>query len=279
MAFDKSNGRFVELKSPGKDVLHKMYVEDGLSVEEIMRRLDKSHKVVSRWMKEEGIPIRRMGAWKRKDFDPEMVRRMYEDEKMTMPEIWAALGTCQGPIDRAIRLAGCPRRKGGVGPKYVPNRKSTFDKSGYVMIWSPTHPRKTQRGYVQEHRLVMEKHLGRYLEPHEVVHHLNDIKNDNRIENLQLLHSPSEHTLIHNLQESSARHLRSLPTPEIQAIYDSKSTVQMAKDFGTSPASVQRILHERRIQTRKGFSAITHQSVLSKSKPTGRQKSKPDDQE
>jgi hypothetical protein len=80
--------------------------------------------------------------------------------------------------------AGHPEWKGG----------RVINKDGYVGIYSPGHPtfHKTHK-YVLEHRLVMEKHLGRYLTKEEVVHHRNGVKDDNRIENLELFATNGEH--------------------------------------------------------------------------------------
>ena len=58
---------------------------------------------------------------------------------------------------------------------------------GYVLIYQPTHPHATKAGYVMEHRLVMERIVGRYLTPNEVVHHRNGQKGDNSDSNLELM--------------------------------------------------------------------------------------------
>lgn len=65
-------------------------------------------------------------------------------------------------------------------------------KDGYILVLVPGHPFKDRHGYMLEHRLVVETSLGRYLSKDEHIHHINGVKDDNRIENLQVM-SNSEH--------------------------------------------------------------------------------------
>lgn len=73
-----------------------------------------------------------------------------------------------------------------------------IDKNGYVLVYAPAHP-FNRRGYVYEHRLVMEKEINRILRPEEVVHHANGNPSDNRIENLFVFANNDEHIRYHRM--------------------------------------------------------------------------------
>lgn len=73
-----------------------------------------------------------------------------------------------------------------LGSRKVDKRK------GYIYVYAPYHPKAGSWGYVYEHRLVIEKSLGRYLETEEHVHHRNGKRWDNRLCNLEVL-SASDH--------------------------------------------------------------------------------------
>ncbi|MCX6575358.1 MAG: HNH endonuclease [Candidatus Aminicenantes bacterium] len=87
------------------------------------------------------------------------------------------------------------------GPK-GPNWKGGINHThlGYIERLCPNHPNANSLGYVSEHRLVMESHLGRTLLPTEVVHHINGIRDDNRIENLMLFSTRGDHAFHHMKQ-------------------------------------------------------------------------------
>jgi hypothetical protein len=85
---------------------------------------------------------------------------------------------------------------GPANPQWKGGRKVRRD--GYVLVIAPDgHPNPSDksrgRAYILEHRLIMEQHLGRYLEAHEVVHHIDENPNNNALSNLRLYASQSEH--------------------------------------------------------------------------------------
>lgn len=105
-----------------------------------------------------------------------------------------------GKVQYWLTKWGVNKRLAGFQPG-IPScrlKERKTDGFGYVLIYKPEHP-NASRGFVREHRLVMEDVLGRYLTKEEIVHHINNNPSDNRPENLEVA-SRADHTRDHRLE-------------------------------------------------------------------------------
>lgn len=121
---------------------------------------------------------------------------LYE-EGLSRNAIALQLGIAHTSVSRVLRKAGIEPEnrvlRGAEHGRWKGGRE--VDRDGYVRVTLPSsHPFASEmrnvRGQVFEHRLVMAEYLGRPLERRETVHHINGVRDDNRLENLQLRIGP-----------------------------------------------------------------------------------------
>lgn len=117
------------------------------------------------------------------------------ERQVSLQLIADTVGTSRHRVSEYLQRHGVERshvdQSGDQNPNWHGGR--LIDKQGYILIHCPAHPNRDRHGYMREHRLVMEKHLGRYLTRKEVVHHIDDNPQNNVIENLKLYGSNGKH--------------------------------------------------------------------------------------
>lgn len=164
---------------PVKEQLIELY-SNGLSMKEIGKELNMATGKVYKWFHIYKIETREWGS-------KSIIARSKISKSKTGVSVGKGRKFSKEHIDKLSRTHTV-----GIGRKEK-------NQKGYVRIYFPSHPKADKRGWILEHDLIMECNLGRWLDNNEVVHHINGIKDDNRLKNLQLM-TRSEHAKLHRLE-------------------------------------------------------------------------------
>jgi hypothetical protein len=163
-----------EQREISREGARKWWRETTLTPEEISRKHSDTMTACHKRWRENGVKL----YWTGKKFSEESRRKMSESHR-------GARHTQETRMK--ISLA----KRGKKNAAWRGGR--TVNSASYVYILKKNHPFANNKGYVFEHRLVVENMLGRYLEPKEHVHHCNKDKKDNRPENLMVFMSAKDH--------------------------------------------------------------------------------------
>lgn len=165
----------------------------GLSPQTIGRRLT-AMGVQLRGMAKSEQTRQKMSAAKRLDLPEERLRELHA-QRMSCREIAGVFGCHEEVIRTRLIELGLERLPAKARPEknYFWQGGYSVDEEGYILEKRPDHPQATAGGYVRQHRLVMEKVLGRYLTPEEVVDHKNRDTSDNDPGNLELYATNAAH--------------------------------------------------------------------------------------
>ena len=173
---------------PSCEMLKALYIDENKPMHKIAKELNMSIGKVYNMLKKYNIPTRN------------------QKETFTMKGHKLTVEQCRAISKRqkGKKLSEETKRKIGEARKIdgIEHKKKRAD--GYVSVYYPNHPCSNKEGYIMEHVLIMEKLIKRHLFINECVHHKNEIKDDNRVENLALM-TRNEHASYHSKKRWEAK--------------------------------------------------------------------------
>ena len=153
-----------------KALLQQLYIKKRKTIKKIAKIIGRAESNVLYYLELYKIPTR-----------PRSQRKGIKHTQAAIKKI--KLARSKQVITEETKALWSKHRKGKPKPYF----KKSRIVGGYIQLWKPEHPMANKGGYIYEHRLVMADSLGRNLTNKEIVHHKNGIKNDNRLENLEIV--------------------------------------------------------------------------------------------
>lgn len=179
--------------------IKELYLVQRFPVSKIASKFNVSHKTMKKFFNTNGINV--FGRVSSNKFlrDKGWLEDQYVSKGISIQKIADFVGSTRGNVHSALRFAKIkirgvaegikvsqPNRFGKNASNWRGGKRTTGQNSRYYQILNRSHPNATPDGYVLEHRLVMEKKIGRYLTKEDIVHHIDGDGHNNDISNLKL---------------------------------------------------------------------------------------------
>lgn len=179
--------------------LHQKIIEmanPDISVAQLAAAVGCDRSVVYHCIQKYGLNLKQRKRPAQKDSLKTEILSKYQ-VGMTSAELALMIGCSAKYVQKILNSHNVERlnqgaRHGELNPAYKFGR--IIDNDGYAHIPAPVdHPYARKSGRIAEHRHVVEQHLGRYLEPHEVVDHIDGLHLHNCPSNLRVFESNAHH--------------------------------------------------------------------------------------